>query len=189
MPKISADLVASVATALRRIVVRDDAGQPTASGPALRQTLYRRALLDDDASYDRARQEILRGADVRLLPDPGVDLVVADDHTAILYGDGLALVVHPTPLLDLAVRYFDSAFDRAIPLDRSGAADQSWRIADEDRELLRLLAAGLKDQAIARRLGIGLRTVVRRIGNLNRALDAETRFQAGHQAARRGLLP
>jgi DNA-binding NarL/FixJ family response regulator len=52
-----------------------------------------------------------------------------------------------------------------------------------------LLAAGLKDEAIARQLGVSLRTIHRRTGDLLDRLGARTRFQAGMQAARQGLFP
>ena len=58
----------------------------------------------------------------------------------------------------------------------------------EDAQLLALMAAGLKDEVVARRLGLSLRTVRRRIAQLMRELDADTRFQAGIEAARRGWL-
>ncbi|MFF5212658.1 hypothetical protein [Streptosporangium sp. NPDC000396] len=50
------------------------------------------------------------------------------------------------------------------------------------------MASGATDEAIARRLGLGRRTVVRRVSALQRTLGATTRFQAGVQAARRGWL-
>ncbi|MEW1841736.1 helix-turn-helix domain-containing protein [Nonomuraea angiospora] len=58
----------------------------------------------------------------------------------------------------------------------------------EDRRLLALLAAGLKDDAIARQLGTSPRTIRRRLRHLLDELNAETRFQAGAQASRRGLV-
>ncbi|MEU6781427.1 helix-turn-helix domain-containing protein [Nonomuraea angiospora] len=58
----------------------------------------------------------------------------------------------------------------------------------EDRRLLALLAAGLKDDAIARQLGTSPRTLRRRLRLLLDELNAETRFQAGAQASRRGLV-
>jgi DNA-binding NarL/FixJ family response regulator len=60
--------------------------------------------------------------------------------------------------------------------------------AAEDAHLLALMAAGLKDEVVARRLGLSLRTVRRRIANLMDELGADTRFQAGLEAARRGWL-
>ena len=54
--------------------------------------------------------------------------------------------------------------------------------------LLRQLAAGAKDEQIARTLGLSLRTVRRRVADLMIELGADTRFQAGVEAARRGWL-
>ncbi len=51
------------------------------------------------------------------------------------------------------------------------------------------LAAGLKDEAIGRQLGIRLRPVNRRTSQLLERLGARTRFQAGLRAARQGPLP
>jgi DNA-binding NarL/FixJ family response regulator len=59
---------------------------------------------------------------------------------------------------------------------------------DERRLILELLMLGTKDESIARQLGISLRTVRRRVAGLMDELGATTRFQAGLEAARRGLL-
>ena len=58
----------------------------------------------------------------------------------------------------------------------------------EEARLLGLLAAGFKDEAIARHLGVGLRTVRRRVAALMDELGAHTRFQLGVAAERRGQL-
>ena len=161
-----------------------------------RRVIYERAALDEPDVLDRVQRRQLMGDQVRLIPHPPGRLVLADADLAFLgldpdgTGRARGALVHPSPMLATLSTVFDLLWDRAIPLDVGvrGGAEAGWRISDEDAAMLRLLAAGLKDQAIARHLGIGLRTVVRRIGNLSRALDAETRFQAGLQAARRGLL-
>lgn len=54
--------------------------------------------------------------------------------------------------------------------------------------LVRLLHAGFKDQAIARQLGVSVRTATRRVAALMRRLDAGTRFQAGVKARERGWV-
>jgi DNA-binding NarL/FixJ family response regulator len=58
----------------------------------------------------------------------------------------------------------------------------------EQRELLRLLASGLPDTAIARRMCLAPRTLARRISHLYQMLQADNRFQAGAAAERLGLL-
>lgn len=51
-----------------------------------------------------------------------------------------------------------------------------------------MMAVGLTDQAIAHRLGLGLRTVQKRVHHLLEQLNADTRFQAGVRAKARGWL-
>jgi DNA-binding CsgD family transcriptional regulator len=58
----------------------------------------------------------------------------------------------------------------------------------EEAQLLDLLRQGLKDRAIARALGIGERTVQRRLSRLMATLGAKTRFQAAINAVRRGWV-
>jgi predicted amidohydrolase len=57
-----------------------------------------------------------------------------------------------------------------------------------DRSLLALLLAGLTDQAIAGQLGIGLRSVQRRVHDLMAQTGAQTRIQLGWHAARKDWL-
>lgn len=70
----------------------------------------------------------------------------------------------------------------------SGGGPPADRPGEQDRELLAMLAAGMKDRATARALGVTERTVTRRITQLMRQLGAQTRFQAALQAAKRGWL-
>ena len=60
--------------------------------------------------------------------------------------------------------------------------------SDDRRRILELLMIGTKDETIARQLGLSLRTVRRRVAELMDELGARTRFQAGMEAHRRGLL-
>lgn len=69
-----------------------------------------------------------------------------------------------------------------------GDGPEAAELGAEDRRLLALLAAGLKDDAIARQLGTSPRSLRRRLRHLLDELNAETRFQAGAQASRRGLV-
>lgn len=190
-----ADVALLARTQLRRlepVPVHDE--DLETQGDVAQRVIYERSALDDHGTLERIQLRQLRGEAVRLLPRPPMRVVIADEALGFVTLEDSddrvrGVLLHPSPLLTGLISLFDLLWDRAIPLDAgAGATEGAWRISDDDAALLRLLAAGLKDQAIARHLGIGLRTVVRRIGNLSRALDAETRFQAGLQAARRGLL-
>jgi DNA-binding NarL/FixJ family response regulator len=54
--------------------------------------------------------------------------------------------------------------------------------------ILELLGAGLKDEAIARQLGVSLRTVQRAVRTISMALGVTSRFQLGAEACRRGWI-
>jgi DNA-binding NarL/FixJ family response regulator len=74
---------------------------------------------------------------------------------------------------------FDQLWSQATPLRLS-------ENADPNTTLINLLASGMKDEAIARQLGVSGRTLRRRIAQVQEQLGATSRFQAGLQAGRRG---
>jgi DNA-binding NarL/FixJ family response regulator len=67
---------------------------------------------------------------------------------------------------------------------RQHPADQTPR----HHKVLRLLADGLTDDAIARQVGVSVRTVRNDMAAAMLSLDARSRFQAGVRAAQLGLL-
>lgn len=73
-------------------------------------------------------------------------------------------------------------------LPSSAPASETDTLEPRDRSILRLMAGGVSDAAIARQLGISSRTVERRVRVLLDRLNATTRFQAGVLAARQGLI-
>ena len=100
-----------------------------------------------------------------------------------------ALVIHSSSLLDTLSALFEAIWATAVPIrfgdEEAEAADDN---DDQRRMLLGLLAVGLTDEAIGRQLGWHPRTVQRHVRRLMTELGAQTRFQAGLQAARRGWL-
>ena len=121
-------------------------------------------------------------------------MVIADRRAAMIplnfeatESTSRLFVLHPSPLLTALVTCFDLLWERATPLavSKNGAAGS---LTTADRELLSMLAAGMKDATITRALGITQRTMTRRVAQLMASLDAKTRFQAGLQAGKRGWL-
>ncbi|GAB3673365.1 hypothetical protein GCM10028814_01070 [Angustibacter aerolatus] len=87
------------------------------------------------------------------------------------------------PLLVAAfTAVFDDAWRSGLPVPDEGLEQ------DAETRLLALLGTGFKDEAIARYLGLGLRTVRRRVAVLMDEHGVHTRFQLGAVAERRGLL-
>jgi predicted transcriptional regulator len=158
-----------------------------ARGVPVRSVHERAALLQPD-KLDEVRALISAGELAGTVADLPFTLALVDRRWALLplaTGTGLsgALLVRPSPLLDALAQTFDAQWAQALPVptqDRQPDADHF--------ELLTLLSAGMTDDSIARHLGVSARTVQRRVSALMAGLSADNRFQAGVQAARRGLL-
>jgi hypothetical protein len=108
-------------------------------------------------------------------------MLLVDDELAMLptqtgrtLDQGL-LLVRRGALLDALSNLFEAVWVTALPLTMTADPEPGGT----DETLVALLAAGLGDQAVARHLGIGLRTVQRRIQELMQSLHVATRFQAG----------
>lgn len=139
-----------------------------------------------DALAERARM----GEEIRVLAHVPTRLFVIPLTHALVpdmpgYETAGVLAVHERALVLLLAQYVELLWDRAVPvpeLDLRGARERSRRL------LLSELAAGAADEQIARTLGVSLRTVRRRVADLMIDLGADSRFQAGVEAARRGWI-
>uniref|UniRef100_UPI0036F3FE66 helix-turn-helix domain-containing protein n=1 Tax=Fodinicola feengrottensis TaxID=435914 RepID=UPI0036F3FE66 len=95
---------------------------------------------------------------------------------------------------DTLIALFEAIWGTAVPVrfDEPSAGQPAQATGQprtvSDRQLLSLLAAGLTDEAIGRHLGWHPRTVQRHLRDIMADLGAQTRFQAGLQAGRRGWL-
>jgi DNA-binding CsgD family transcriptional regulator len=155
------------------------------------RTIYHHAIYDDPDRSANMIHSVSRGEQARILPEPPMKLLIADDDRALLPLDpaeaaaGISLVVHRSGLLDALLSVFETLWRLAVPVTADGRAEQ---LDPRSREILTLMAAGATDEAIARRVGLSRRSVVRQTSMLLERLGATTRFQAGVQAARRGWL-
>lgn len=166
-----------------------DVTDPVRRGVRVRVVVDREGL--DFPGRARGLNELAaQGVHIRVGTDLPTKLITVDRRVTLLPPSDAAdptasaLVVSDSLLSHALVPLFEAVWERAVPIG-SVSHDQ---ITDEDRELLTMLASGLKDEAIARRLDIHVHTVRRRITRLMQALKAETRFQAGVQATLRGWL-
>ncbi|RZS86884.1 Homeodomain-like domain-containing protein [Motilibacter rhizosphaerae] len=130
--------------------------------------------------------ESAAGAEQRLAPVP-TRLSVLDRRLVIVATDpenwaDSAVLSEDPGVVALAMRLFEDAW-------RTSRSMQEKEDAQERRLLvLRALAAGDSDTAIARRLDISVRTLARVIAALQEELGASTRFQLAIRAQQTGLL-
>ncbi len=177
---------------------------PGVDSPAYTELLERqltagrplRGLYPSDVIHDADRLGYVRhwaaaGEQVRLLPQVPPPIAVFGDEVALVsstWEDGPAdgrILLRAPALVAMVKDLFDHYWSRATPL--RGAALGTVE-PDERHDILQALMMGAKDEAIARQLGVSLRTVRRRVAELMAELGASTRFQAGMEAVRRGLL-
>jgi len=98
-----------------------------------------------------------------------------------------AVVVREPVLIAFLCALFEQFWVSAVPFITDGPGYQN--VSDDlRRAVLSLLAQGLKDEVVARRLGMSVRTCRRHIASLMQELGAESRFEAGVRAAQLGLL-
>jgi DNA-binding NarL/FixJ family response regulator len=127
-------------------------------------------------------------------------LVLIDGTTAVCRledpgGAQESLLFQGSRMLGLLGGLFETAWIQAAPLaevsPQPGPAAVAGAVASltgQHQMIVRCLADGATDQAIARQLGITTRTVARRINEIYEALGVQSRFQAGAMARRRGLI-
>jgi len=177
--------------------------EPLEMGTIGRGVRWRSIYTADSFSREGAWEEAMRlaehGEEARIVPVLPIKLVIVD-RSAALFSLSLeplrshAMVTEAPPLIDLLCDAFEQHWSRGLPLSASAsdpAADSSGAgrgATDEERALLALIGAGLRDEQIADRLGLSLRSLRRRSQKLMQTLGAENRFQAGVEAARRGWV-
>ncbi|MDF3299494.1 helix-turn-helix transcriptional regulator [Streptomyces tropicalis] len=162
----------------------------------LRRGISMRSLYHHTARFNGPSQAYVAaasalGAEYRTAHELFGRLIAFDRELAFIPvrdGSWGAVVIREPSTVAYLCDIFDQTWDLATPF--SNAVGQGLEeVAREIHEtIIRLLAAGLKDEAIARRLGMSLRTARRHIADIMEELGAGSRFQAGVAAAVRGLL-
>lgn len=157
-----------------------------ARGVSIR-VIYSESAMKAAGRPAKVRADIAAGEEALLLPTVPTKLLIVDSTRALLpltpgKPDDGVLIVERSGLLQLLTDYFERLWSLGASLD-----DESDG-TDSDRKLLELLATGLTDDSIARHLGISDRTLRRRLAALLQRLGATSRFHAGVEAARRGLI-
>jgi DNA-binding CsgD family transcriptional regulator/sugar-specific transcriptional regulator TrmB len=160
-------------------------------GVAIRE-IVQDACRHDPATAAHNRWLIGAGGQVRTAPVLPPRMVLIDARIAIVPLDTAdsrkgALQVTEPGIVGTLRALFDQVWDCATPLG-AGPATGRHGLTARERELLKLLASGLTDEAAAVRLAVSDRTVRRVMNDLCERLDAASRFEAGVKAAQAGWL-
>lgn len=154
--------------------------------------IYAPEAFEAAGAFEQAMASVAAGEQARVHTEVPLKLAIGDRSVALLplaseRAVDAALVVRAPMVVSALVKLFELLWVQATPLPAWDPEQPAPDGDDVDLQLLGLLATGLKDEAIARELGVSVRTLGRRSSALLAALGARTRFQAGLQAGRRGL--
>lgn len=169
--------------------------QLLATGRVSYRTVYDQAALTIPGRMVEIWAGIRQGERARVAATLPMKMGIADDRLALIpistadVSVEAAYLVHPSSLLDALSELFEALWNHAIPLNQAPrAGEDGSSITERDAELIGLLAAGATDETIARTLGWSVRTVHRHVHRIMVSVGAETRFQAGMEAVRRGWV-
>lgn len=181
---------------------RAGSAQPAVQPGVRLRSVYDTEGFTDAVSLETALRGTANGGEFRLSSPLPIKLVVFDRTAALLPLHGErpsagSLLVHSPALVDAVAALFESIWERATPASLESRQDRPFphrhheiaQINERTREILHLMATGMKDDSIARVLNISRRTVQKHISEAGSALGVKTRFQMALLAAERGWLP
>ncbi|MER5352369.1 LuxR C-terminal-related transcriptional regulator [Kitasatospora sp. NPDC002551] len=134
------------------------------------------------------------GAEIRTAESLPLRMVIVDQERVVtrsqLEGPRRNLVIDGGLLVQLFTRVFEHSWSTAAPYTRLRRGGESAPVLSSGthRLVLRMMAAGATDKAIARHLGYSDRTVRRFVAEILRVLETDNRLTAMVRATRLGLL-
>jgi DNA-binding CsgD family transcriptional regulator len=186
--------VVMVTEALRELLL------PHRASPVAGETLCVRVLLPVGGRHRSSSLQLLSllcvmGGEARVSAEAPPWFVLGDRSIALLPArpngrvtDGVMLVGHHV-VLDWLRQLFEQQWQLAAPYEDDKPGAEDLVCPDElDIAVLKMLAAGMTDQAAARSLGMSVRQLRRRIAAVRDRLGASSRFQVGVLAAARSWI-
>lgn len=157
------------------------------------RTVYLESIRRDPATVAHAEWLEGLGAQVRTVPSLPNRILIWDRASALIAADSEdtsvgAVVITNTGLLSLLCALFDHVWQSADPLS-APSRTASGDLSKQQVEVLRQMARGRTDEAIAKSIGVSTRTVRRAVTSALGSLGARSRFQAGVLSVQHGYLP
>jgi DNA-binding CsgD family transcriptional regulator/sugar-specific transcriptional regulator TrmB len=157
------------------------------------RSVYDGDALDKQDTLAIAEQSMRFGEEARTTSGLPFKMAIVDRTTGFMPLDvhspaAGALLVRSPSLLETMIALFEGIWLRAVPMRAGHDHIGPDPLSDRASDVLRLMAAGLKDEAIARALRLSRRTVQKHVTDVMNALGARTRFQAALLAKERGWV-
>lgn len=153
--------------------------------------IYLASALEDGPTRDYLHWLEGEGAHVRVVPSLPIRMIIFDGAAAVVSRRALdpghgALIVQSPGLVAALVSLFEAYWSRGEPISADTPAGSTP--SRMEQVILALLAQGMKDDAVAHRLDLSVRTVRRVLNQLYERTGSESRFELGVKATRFGWL-
>jgi DNA-binding CsgD family transcriptional regulator len=162
---------------------------PVLGGEVRCRTIYQASCVEHAVGNKIVQMNAEAGEEARVVPKIGMKMKLVDASVALLpltpTGLPCALLVRSPIIVGALREYFELLWERAVPL---GAEEPEMPLTPVQRDILTLLADGLTDASIARRLGSNKTRVERHVTIIRSHLGTATRVATGAAAARRGWI-
>ncbi|WP_371617071.1 helix-turn-helix transcriptional regulator [Streptomyces sp. NBC_00454] len=156
------------------------------------RTLYQHTARHSQGTLAYADRIATGKVEIRTLEELIERLIIFDRTVAFIPagpGRGLALELRHPGLVQYLIKVFEQLWRRAVPLDDEVTYEHTPAgISGVQRSIAQLLIEGHVDEAIARRLGMNVRTCRAHIAKLASALGSGSRAQLGFLIAQSGIL-
>ncbi|MFE9395311.1 helix-turn-helix transcriptional regulator [Streptomyces flavidovirens] len=156
------------------------------------RTLYQHTVRHSPGTLAYAERLADGKLEIRTLEELFGRLIIFDRAVAFIPASEdrrVALELRHPSLVEYLAAVFEQFWQRAVPLQEQVSYDHTPDgISGVQRSIARLLVEGYVDEAIARRLGMNVRTARAHIAKLAATLGSGSRAQLGYLIARSGIL-
>ncbi|MFB7667515.1 LuxR C-terminal-related transcriptional regulator [Kitasatospora sp. NPDC056138] len=162
------------------------------SGAQVRAVYQQRfAVVPALAEFFRRQTEL--GVEVRLAPVVPLNMILSDRRFALLPIDpdnheAGAVLARGSALVRSYLAPYEYCWHTSSTFGHVEQRRGGERLTEQQHAAIRMLAAGMKDEKIARSLGVSLRTLGRVMSEVMQELGTTSRFEAGVRAAKLGWL-
>ncbi|MEV4559185.1 LuxR C-terminal-related transcriptional regulator [Kitasatospora sp. NPDC049285] len=157
------------------------------------RTVYLDSVRNHRPTLDHVTWLNQHGGQVRTVPELPIRMIIFDRRQAVLPIDtedarAGAVVLRGSGTVAALCALFEGVWTTAIPVGDTPCCTGD-ELPPQELAVLKMLAQGYTDEAIAKRMGVSPRTARRFAANLMERLDARSRFEAGVHAVQDGWLP
>ncbi|WP_405870753.1 MULTISPECIES: helix-turn-helix transcriptional regulator [unclassified Streptomyces] len=156
------------------------------------RTLYQHTVRHSQSTYAYMDQMAGAKVEIRTLEELIERLIICDSTVAFIPAQDdrqVALELRHPGLVQYLIKVFEQLWQRATPLLEEVPYESTPEgITGVQRSIAKLLIEGHVDEAIARRLGMNVRTCRAHIAKLAAALGSGSRAQLGFLIAQSGIL-